>query len=70
VDRERGARVKYELVFWGGSLQAMPPHERYHADFAAAEAEAHRVLALLENREAHPAIIYGPGCGRDGVTIR
>jgi hypothetical protein len=23
----------------------------------------------MDNRAAHPAIIYGPDCGRDGLTI-
>jgi hypothetical protein len=35
----------------------------------AARETAYSVLASLENRAAHPAIIYGPECGRDGITI-
>jgi hypothetical protein len=27
------------------------------------------VLDRLDNRAAHPAIIYGPGLGKDGLTI-
>lgn len=58
--------ARFELVFAGG------PNFRYsrlHDTYEAAEAEAARILAKMPNRAAHPAIIYGPGCGRDGRTI-
>ena len=57
----------YELTFWGG---VDVPHIREHQTAEAAEAEALRVLALLQNRGASPAIIYGPGLGANGRTIR
>jgi len=56
----------FELVFAGGTnLQ----YRRKHVNYAAAKIEALRVLAKMCNRAAHPAIIYGIGCGRDGRTI-
>jgi hypothetical protein len=72
--------MQYELVFEGG---APIPHVRDHETYAAAEAEAHRVLEWMTleghpsdmtdsrlDRSAHPAIIYGADCGAHGVTIR
>ena len=56
----------FELTFCGGVPIAV---RRFWSSYEAAEARALAVLAKLENRAAHPAIIYGPGCGRDGVTI-
>ena len=58
---------KFELTFWGGVSVRV---RRYWPTYEAAEARALEVLSSLENRAAHPAIIYGPGCGPDGVTIR
>jgi 4-hydroxy-3-methylbut-2-en-1-yl diphosphate synthase IspG/GcpE len=56
----------FELVFAGGVGAS---YRRSHATYEAAEAEALRLLARMKNRAAHPAIIYGPGCGRDGRSI-
>lgn len=56
----------FDLVFFGGTCQR---YRRQHDTYEAAQAEAHRVLARMANRAGHPAIIYGPGCGRDGRTI-
>jgi hypothetical protein len=47
----------YELVFWGGTIE---PYESEHGSFEEARDEARRVLALMEDRASHPAIIYGP----------
>lgn len=58
---------KFELTFWGGVPVRV---RRFWPTYEAAEARALAVLEKLEDRAAHPAIIYGPGCGRDGVTIR
>ena len=56
----------FELVFAGGTnLQ----YRRKHVTYDAVKIEALRVLAKMCNRAAHPAIIYGIGCGRDGRTI-
>lgn len=59
-------RGKYELTFWGGVSKR---YRRYHPTFESAKVTALRVLFSLDNRATHPAIIYGPDCGRDGVTI-
>jgi hypothetical protein len=57
----------YELVFWGGSPIS---YVRNHASYETAQAEARRVLEELDiERNAHPAIIYGPDCGAHGTTI-
>jgi hypothetical protein len=57
----------YQLTFWGG-LSGVRYTEN-HVTFEAAREEAWRVLALIDNRAAHPAIIDGPDLHRDGVTI-
>jgi hypothetical protein len=60
----------FELTFWGGTAIR---HRRLHKTYEAAEDTALRILAQMdergEARAAHPAIITGPGCGRDGRTI-
>jgi hypothetical protein len=43
---------------------------RFWPTYEAAAERATVVLSSLDNRAAHPAIVYGPGCGRDGTTIR
>lgn len=66
---------KFELVFWGGTRRR---YRRWHGTIEAARETALRVLSEMdkpggyppEPRAAHPAIIYGPGCGRDGVSVR
>ncbi len=58
--------TNFELTFFGGTRLR---YRRVHSTFEAAEAEAYRVLARMDNRAAHPAIIFGHGCGRDGRTI-
>lgn len=67
-NRSKAARP-YTLTFVGGALAKMPRHIREHATYEAGSDEAGRVLAKLENRAAHPAIIDGPGCGADGRTV-
>ena len=57
----------YEVTFQGG-VNGLP-YRRWHNDLAQARLEATAVLAQLPNRNAHPAIIYGPGLGRDGLTV-
>lgn len=66
----------FELNFVGGLPAGHRRYRRRHAEFETAEAEARRVLNDLDmagdpavSRAAHPAIIAGPGCGRDGVTV-
>jgi hypothetical protein len=60
---------KFELTFFGDALVRFPRYRRVHSSFESAHDCARSVLASLENRGAHPGIIYGPGCGRDGVTV-
>ncbi len=57
---------KFELTFWGN---VSVRYRRFWPTYEAAEKRALNILYKLENRAAHPAIIYGPGCGRDGVTV-
>ena len=60
---------KFELTFFGSAMVKLPRYRRIHSSFESAHDRALSVLASLENRAAHPGIIYGPGCGRDGVTV-
>jgi hypothetical protein len=70
----------YELTFFGGSPI---DYIRHHNAYEVAEIEAYRVLYWMTieghpsdmqdsrlDRNAHPAIIYGPDCGTHGRTIR
>jgi hypothetical protein len=57
---------KYELTFWGDTPIR---HRRWHTSLEAAMETADKVHRKMDNRAAHPAIIYGPDCGRDGLTI-
>ena len=57
---------KFELVFFGGCGIR---YRRWHATYEAAVETAHRVLGKIADAAAHSAIIYGPGCGRDGRTV-
>jgi len=57
----------YVLTFWGGLYGVR--YAQNHGTFEEAREEALRVLALLENRAMHPAIIDGPDFHMDGVTI-
>ena len=57
---------EFELVFVGGISRR---YRRRHKSFDAAQDLAGKILSELDDRAAHPAIIYGPDCGRDGFTI-
>jgi hypothetical protein len=62
----------YDLTFVGFGLHrnGLPVgYRRKHETFESAEALALAILAKIDHRAAHPAIIFGPGCGRDGKTI-
>lgn len=66
--------MTYELTFWGDVPARdrkfiRPAIKSKHPTYEAAREEAYRVLCKLSERNAHPAIIYGPGCGKDGRTI-
>ena len=62
-------RHKFEVAFAGSAMVRFPRYRRWHPTYEAAEETARCILADLDNRAAHPAIIYGPGCGKDGRTI-
>ena len=57
----------YVLSFWGGISGIR--YAQYHGSVEDAREEALRVLALLDNRAAHPAIIDGPDVHIDGITV-
>jgi hypothetical protein len=67
---------KFELCIVGNApSEATGRPIRYrkmHPTYEAAEEAAHISLNKIDSsaRAAHPAIIYGPECGRDGRTIR
>ncbi len=46
---------KFELTFWGGTDIR---YRRRHKTLDAAQAEAEKVLAKMDQRAAHPAVIY------------
>ena len=58
-------QMTYTLTFWGGIKRK---YRRTYETFADAE-QAARPILNTSNRNAHPAIIYGPGCGSSGRTI-
>jgi hypothetical protein len=60
------AQGEYELTFWGSIGDE---YRRYHRTLEGAKSEALMRLGDLDNRRAHPAIIYGPDLPSDGVTI-
>lgn len=61
---------RYELTIrgnaWGGRLVFRKWHDRLED----AKTEAGRILATLPDRGRRWAVIFGPGCGRAGVTVR
>jgi hypothetical protein len=62
-------RVKFELSFWGGAMNRDNQPVRYrrnHETLEAAKAEAEKVRSKGVGAP-HSAIIYGPGCGKDGI---
>lgn len=64
---------EFELTFWGGVPKAEVDPDfkwrRMHKTLDQAKAEARRVHKEMSNANAHPAVIYGPGLGRDGLTV-
>lgn len=62
-------RTKFELVFWGGAMNRDNRPVRYrrnHETLESAKAEAEKVRGKGVGAP-HSAIIYGPGCGKDGI---
>ena len=68
---------RFELVFFGSATvlaYRIPRYRRRHATIESARECAVRTMARLEDfvpgvSAAHPAIVYGPGCGRDGTVV-
>lgn len=67
---------KFTLVFAGSasvSAYRIPRHRRYHSTLVSAREAARRVREEMAEQQlpiaAHPAIVYGPGCGRDGLPV-
>lgn len=65
---------RFELVFVGGATaDYFPRYRRYHSSFESAEKVAGEVMDKLRDdclpTACHQAIVYGSGCGRDGVTL-
>jgi len=56
----------FELTFWGG---VPVKYRRTHKTVDAAKAEAERVLAKIENRAAHPAVIYQDGKSQPVASV-
>ena len=64
----------FDLVFVGGAMaNYFPRYRRNHSTMESAEETAAAVFAKLQAKglptACHQAIVYGPGCGRDGVTL-
>ena len=67
-------KQNFELVFFGGGMvKYMPRYRRNHNDIDSAKDTARKVWETLQERglptACHTAIVYGPGCGRDGKCL-
>ena len=66
---------KFELVFVGAAMANYFPrrYRRHHDTIESAEETAAKVMQKLQDdclpTACHQAIVYGPGCGRDGRTL-
>ena len=56
----------FELTFWGG---VTVKYRRNHKTVDAAKAEALKVLSLIQNRAAHPAVIYDERTSKQVATV-
>jgi hypothetical protein len=65
--------TNFELVFFGGAIKYMPRYRRNHKDIDSAKETARKVWVQLQANgyptACHTAIVYGPGCGRDGRQV-
>lgn len=68
--------TRFELVIVGDLPAGYRRYRRWHHTFDGAKEAASELLHRLDtsgdpaiSRAAHPAIVYGPGCGRDGITV-
>jgi len=66
---------KFELVFVGAATARYFPkrYRRLHATLESAKETADKVMQKLQDEglptACHQPIVYGPGCGRDGMTL-
>lgn len=65
---------KFELVFAGGATASyMPRYRRWHRTIDSAKETAVSVMQKLQDKglptACHQPIVYGPGCGPDGMTF-
>lgn len=66
--------LKFQLVFVGGAMVSYIPRYRLrHNTIDGARAAARKVWGTMQARNlptaCHPAIVYGPGCGKDGKVV-
>ncbi len=63
-------QARIELTFAGSALvRDFPRYRRWHPTIESATSTAFATLAKVDNRNAHPAIVYGPGLGPDGRAV-
>ena len=68
-------RRPFELVFAGAATAAYFPsrYRRYHRTFESAQETAGQVFQKLRDQDlpvaCHTAIVFGPGCGKDGRIL-
>lgn len=64
--------TKFELIFQGALVSTSDNinYRRFHLTFESAKENAMAILVTIVDRQKHPATIYGPGCGPDGIIIR
>lgn len=70
----RNRDKQFELAFSGDAMvRGFPRHRRWHDSFDGAKETAGDVRDKMRERDiphaAHNAIVYGPGCGRDGIAV-
>lgn len=70
-------KPKFELVFFGSATvreYRIPPYRRIHKTLESARETARRVWEQMSEKNlptaCHTPIVYGPGCGRDGINVQ
>jgi hypothetical protein len=64
-------RTKFELVFCGGAMNQENRTVRYRRNHATLASAKEAAFKARDNGVCtpHSAIIYGPGCGKDGIAV-
>jgi len=72
----KAAKATFELVFFGeATVRAykLPRYKRVHPTLESASNTAREVYEKMEadgiSTAAHPGIVLGPGCGKDGTRV-